>query len=544
MKNIDSFAKVYNYFEKSLFFEIQQIVYNAKALLNRSKTLIAIILLLNISNYLFSQVKPNGYNVFFYTNGKKSSEGNMKDGKPVGYWKTYYPNGAMKSEGSRKNMQLDSTWIFYDNKQNITKKISYLNGNKNGYYFIYKLVGDSLKTNIIISKELYLNNIKQGKSYEYHDNEQLKKIVNYKKGRKNGKAKEYSNQAVVITLFRYKYDIIIERERINRYDRNNLKQGVWKEFYANDRLKMESFYKNGKLHGYLKIYNAKGKITSRRRYIDGELVIIKIDNKEKVEIKNEFYSDGSLKSSGGYKDNKPVGVHRKYSKDGKIISSQTYSKKEHWISSNGIVDKDGKRQGAWKYFYKNGKIKSIGAYKNGRRVGEWVFYYENGNIEQKGKYIRGKPNDKWVWYYQNGSLLRNEDFIKGKSEGLYVEYAEDSTIIVKGNFIDGKKEGKWIYNVGDQKEERYYKDGLKDGLWKYFYSNKKLKFEGYFMQDEAQGIHKHFYENGKLKQEGKYMMGKPHGAWKSYSPEGMIEVSISYLLGKEIKIDGKKIKDN
>ncbi|MBL7883037.1 MAG: hypothetical protein JNL69_03140, partial [Bacteroidia bacterium] len=59
-------------------------------------------------------VDPNGYNKFYYENGKLSSEGLMRDGKPDGYWKTYSPNGTLKSEGNRKNFQLDSTWKFYN----------------------------------------------------------------------------------------------------------------------------------------------------------------------------------------------------------------------------------------------------------------------------------------------------------------------------------------------------------------------------------------------------------------------------------------------
>ena len=68
------------------------------------------------STFVFAQqntVKPNDYNIFYYENGKKSSEGMMRNGKPDDYWKTYYENGVLKSEGNRKNFLLDSTWNFY-----------------------------------------------------------------------------------------------------------------------------------------------------------------------------------------------------------------------------------------------------------------------------------------------------------------------------------------------------------------------------------------------------------------------------------------------
>ena len=48
-------------------------------------------------------INPNGYNKFYYDNGKVSSEGTMRDGKPDGYWKTYSQNGIIKSEGNRKS---------------------------------------------------------------------------------------------------------------------------------------------------------------------------------------------------------------------------------------------------------------------------------------------------------------------------------------------------------------------------------------------------------------------------------------------------------
>lgn len=75
-------------------------------------------------------VNPNGYNSFYFANGKLSSEGTMRDGKPDGYWKTYWENGTLKAEGNRKNFELDSTWTFYDENGKTTLQINYLNGKK------------------------------------------------------------------------------------------------------------------------------------------------------------------------------------------------------------------------------------------------------------------------------------------------------------------------------------------------------------------------------------------------------------------------------
>ena len=74
----------------------------------------------------FSQdtIKTNGYTVFKYENGKKSSEGILKNGKPDNYWKTYYETGVLKSEGNRKNFELDSLWKFYNEKGKLILEIN------------------------------------------------------------------------------------------------------------------------------------------------------------------------------------------------------------------------------------------------------------------------------------------------------------------------------------------------------------------------------------------------------------------------------------
>ena len=68
---------------------------------NQIKNCILLISGIIMSFSALSQLDPDGYNTFYYPNGNRSSEGNMKNGKPDGYWKTYYENGLLKSEGNR-----------------------------------------------------------------------------------------------------------------------------------------------------------------------------------------------------------------------------------------------------------------------------------------------------------------------------------------------------------------------------------------------------------------------------------------------------------
>ena len=45
-----------------------------------------------------------------------------------------------------------------------------------------------------------------------------------------------------------------------------------------------------------------------------------------------------------------------------------------------------------KEYYENGKLGSIGSYKDGKREGEWKFYKENGKLEKIVHYKNGLRN--------------------------------------------------------------------------------------------------------------------------------------------------------
>ena len=50
--------------------------------------------------------------------------------------------------------------------------------------------------------------------------------------------------------------------------------------------------------------------------------------------------------------------------------------KENW--------NEGKREGGWKSWYKNGQIKSQGSAKNGLDEGEWEAFYKDGQLKESG----------------------------------------------------------------------------------------------------------------------------------------------------------------
>ncbi len=488
--------------------------------------------------YLISQNRiGDGFKKFYYDNGVLSSEGIIKNGKPDGYWINYFENGLIKSEGNRKNYLLDSTWIFYNEKGNFLTKINYKNGLKNGLKIQY---GDSCN---IILEEYFENDVKQQLTINYFD---IKNKIKWKEqpfvdGLEEGTGYEYAQDGRIITIFNNKKGTFIGKESINRIDKNNLKQGLWKTFYDNRKIKTESTFKNDLLNGYYKEYDKKGKLLNAVLYINGVAQQF-ADELADLSLKKEYFNNGKLRKESLLDVNgKEHGLVKYYNEEGSLAYSENYF---HGILlSKGLIDDKEQKQGDWEEYYVDGQLKSKGKYIDGKKIDEWVYYFNNGKIEQKGKYIADeKLTGYWIWYYPNGELLRDENFRKGLEDGLEQEYSETGQLVRKGEYIDGLKEGPWFYEYGDHREEGEYRNGERNGLWKFYYPNNKINFEGNFVEGVPNEKHTYFYENGKLKKEENYIMGVKTDIWKVYNELGELIVSIYYKNGEEVKLDGIKLK--
>ncbi len=500
-------------------------------------------ILISVSAISFSQeeINPNGYNIIYYPNGKKLSEGYMKNGKPDGYWRTYYTTGILKSEGNRNNFLLDSIWIFYNSTGDTIQKINYLMGKKNGYYYEYNTNRTRPEyIGTLKSKELYVNDMKEGVSYYYYLNGKLKEEINYLKNNKHGTGIEYRQDGTIITIKRYDKGSLIERQRINRYNDKNEKVGIWKEFYSGTKVKKEINYKDGVLHGYYKEYNNQGKLILTLYYQDGKLIEETMDEEKNIVVKEKYDEYGNILEQGPYVNDIAVGIHKTYDKEGNIIKSRIYDDNGILLSV-GIIDREGKKEGEWIDYFLSGRTKAKGLYKNNLRDGKWLFYFEEGQIEQEGIYKKGKEDGIWKWYYKTGEICIEEGFYNGKEEGLYTEYDIPGNIISQGEYFDDEKEGDWIVTINDFVAKGKYITGLRDGRWKYFYDDGILMFEGEYIQGNAEGKHKYYYPDGSIKEEQFYKSGIPDKHWKKYDTDGNIVVTISYQDGKEYRINGVKI---
>lgn len=94
--------------------------------------------------------------------------------------------------------------------------------------------------------------------------------------------------------------------------------------------------------------------------------------------------------------------------------------------------------------------------------------------------------------------------------------------------------------------EPSFHDAVRDGLWKEYFENKQLKFEGEFRRGVSEGRHRRWYESGKLLSEINLVNGREEGQVTSYYENGKLklqyEVSNGLAEGEllEYYTDGRK----
>ena len=508
---------------------------------------VGLFFLTNVSAQTNTVINPNGYNIFYYPNGRINSEGMMRNNKPDGYWKAYYPTGVMSSEGNRINSLLDSTWVFYTQTGDTLEINNYRLNKKSGYNYQYETVTErnSVSRHYLKSKELYFDDKREGPAYYYYPSGKIKQIIRYRNGKKQDEdSKEFDENGTVITLYKYHNDYMTSREYINRVNAQGEKQGTWISYYPDGTKREEEYYKNGVLDGTTTMYNERGRTINERIYRDGKVIEEGIQMiAEPMEITSYWDDEITIMRKGTYLDSVPIGDHTFYNKEGVPERSIRYSERGTGVRiAEGTVDERGRRTGEWKTYFETGEIRASGKYANNAPVGEWTYFSQDGKKMQTGNFNNGVREGEWKWFFPSGNILREDFLVGGKLNGMSIQYSDSATIVAKGEYVDDEREGFWIEHVGHSREEGKYVMGLKEGIWKTYHKDGQLYHTGNFVQGNADGRHVFYYPDGTLKEEQYYVMGRRDKNWKKYYENGGLFLTITYKNDVETRINGIRIE--
>ena len=105
-----------------------------------------------------------------------------------------------------------------------------------------------------------------------------------------------------------------------------------------------------------------------------------------------------------------------------------------------------------------------GSIENGKQEGSWIVYWKNGELSSKGHYKNGKHEESWVYHYDDGRLWSEEYWENAKQEGSWVTYWGNGQLRSKGNYKNGKQDGPWVSYWKDGEISEWETGAFKDGV--------------------------------------------------------------------------------
>jgi len=204
-----------------------------------------------------------------------------------------------------------------------------------------------------------------------------------------------------------------------------------------------------------------------------------------------------------------------------------------------MLDDKGLRQGFWCKRDSAGRIMYEGRFKDGLPAGEFRYYYKNGKIKTVSIISDMGKRAKTISYFPNGRKMAEGNYVNEKKDSIWLFFSESKgTLVSEERYSDGFSEGpsKVFYPEGGLSEIHDYKKGVREGLWEQYYLDGKIKLRGTFMAGEKQGLFQTFYTSGKLMISGNYHSGHQDGTWIYYLENGVVSKKEIYDRGSLVKI--------
>ena len=369
-----------------------------------------------------------GYSYTYYPNGKLWKEANFIDGLEEGTGKEYAKNDGrvIKLITYKKGFITDieninridkanmkqGNWVGFYEEGNVKWEGEFKNDLKNGYFKEYSKEGNLVTTQKYIDgilqeevEELAKLDIKT----EYYPTGKPKIVASYKNNIPEGVRREYSPDGKIVAGYIFKTGVILGEGII---DEAGIKDGPWKEFYANGAIKSFGIYDKGKRTDEWKFFHPNGKLEQIGSYNK--------DGKEEG-IWTWYYAIGSLLREESYFNGKLEGHSVEYDESGIIIAEGEY-----------IEDY---REGMWKFNY--GDQLSEEEYLNGMLNGKVINYYKDGVMSFEGNFIEDNPNGRHIWYYTTGNKKTEGDYVMGLKNGEWIKYNSDGTPFISIYYENG-----------------------------------------------------------------------------------------------------------
>ncbi len=208
------------------------------------------------------------------------------------------------------------------------------------------------------------------------------------------------------------------------------------------------------------------------------------------------FDNGALKYSAFFKDDKPIGLMKRYYEEGALKAVLVFD-------PSGITRA--------KLYYEDGPLAAEGNYLNSAKDSTWKYYsYYTKAISNRETYINGKKNGTSVCYFTNGHISEESQWNLDVRNGIWNQYFENHSLKMSTSFVNGKRDGDFILN----------------------YPNKLIEWKGFYKNDQREGLWEHFDPTGKKVASTEYRNGEPLNAEALDANEQAFLKSIEDQKGK------------
>lgn len=118
---------------------------------------------------------------------------------------------------------------------------------------------------------------------------------------------------------------------------------------------------------------------------------------------------------------------------------------------------NGKKQGVYKVWFKNGAIKLTSNYNQNVLMGNYSAWWINGTKALNVEYKKGKKEGVELQWYSNGVMSKKRHLVAGKEKGLQQAWLENGTIYVnyeaRNGRIFGMRKANLCYQLKNEKIE-------------------------------------------------------------------------------------------
>ncbi len=127
-----------------------------------------------------------------------------------------------------------------------------------------------------------------------------------------------------------------------------------------------------------------------------------------------------------------------------LVSAQTFEVADG--DTINLTDKNGKKQGFWRYFWSNGDLKYEVYYEDNEKEGLEIRYYDAQDcIEFSNAYKDGTLYGPSVTFYPNCNIKVEEVYVAGKKQGYERSYDENGILLTEAKFDKGELDGSYAH---------------------------------------------------------------------------------------------------